>query len=263
MKKPKIITITNEKGGVGKTTTAVNMAAVLNNMGYKTLVLDVDRQANSTDTYQAQMEGVATAYDVLLESDENRIPLDEAIQHTELGDIVASDKLMEKSESVLSGNPNGNFRLIDAIEDSKNLGEYDFIIIDTPCVIQMLLYNCLIASDEVIIPISPSRYSISGLADLSRAITEVKKRQNRNLKIAGLLITMYERTNMAKDGIEALSDIADQIGTKVFDTKIRSTVRVEEAVAKRDAVVRYKPSCTASMDYYDFVEEYLKEEGVK
>ena len=259
MSKPKIITITNEKGGVGKTTTTINMAAVLNHMGYKTLVLDVDRQANATDTYSAEMDNVATAYDVLLQSDENRIPLDEAIQHTELGDIVASDKLMEKSESVLSGNPNGLYHLVESIESSKSLDEYDYILIDTPCVISMLLYNCLVASDEVIIPISPSRYSISGLGDLSKAIAEVKKRQNRTLKVSGLLITMYEKTNMAKDGIEALSDIAEQIGTKVFDTKIRATVKVEEAVARREAVVNYKPSCTASMDYYDFVEEYLKE----
>lgn len=259
MTRPKIITITNEKGGVGKTTTAINMAAVLNQMGHKTLLIDVDRQANSTDTYKAEMENVATVFDVVLDEESKRIPLDEAIQHTDLGDIVASDKLLEKSESILSGNPNGLYRLVESIESSKSLNQYEYILIDTPCTIAMLLYNCLVASDEVLIPISPSRYSVSGLSDLTRAIAEVRKRPNKNLKVAGLLFTKYRDTNMAKDGIDALSAIAKQIGTKVFNTKIRETIRVEEAVAKREAVVNYKPSCTASMDYYDFVEEYLKE----
>lgn len=261
-KKPWIVTVTNEKGGIGKTTTVINMAAVLENMGYKTLVIDTDRQANATDTYNAQMEGEATIYDAVLESEENKIPLDEAIQHTDLGDIVASDKLLKSAEAVISADANGNYRLLEAIESSKTLDQYDYILIDTAPAINKMLYNCLIASDEVIIPVLASRYSLEGLADLAETISEVQKRQNRDLKIAGLLITMYnDKANIKKAGKEVLEERAEALGTKVFKNYIRTTVKVDEAVALRTSIVKYALNSTVGQDYYNFVEEYLEDHG--
>ena len=255
----KIITITNEKGGIGKTTTVINMAAVLNREGHKTLVIDTDIQANTTDTYRAKIEGVATLYDVMLESEENRVSLQDAIQHTELGDIVASDKLLEEAEAKLTADPNGTYRLLDVIENS-DLSEYEYVIIDTACAINKMLYNCLVASDEVIIPLVASRYSFNGLSDLNRAIQRVQKRQNKNLTIRGLLLTMFdERTNIKQAGKEQLEIVAKEYGTKIFNTYIRQTVKVDEAVAMRKSIIDYAMNSTAGQDYYDFVEEYLKE----
>ena len=259
MAKPKIITVTNEKGGIGKTTTVINMAAVLNREGHKTLVIDTDIQANTTDTYKAKIEGVATLYDVMLERKENRMRLNEAIQHTELGDIVASDKLLEEAEAILTTDPNGMYRLAEVFENA-DLSEYEYVIMDTNCAINKMLYNCLIASDEVIIPLQAARYSFGGLSDLHRAIQRVQKRQNKDLVIKGLLLTMFtDRHNIKKDAKAQLEVMAKECGTKIFDTYIRSTVTVDEAVACRTSVIDYALNCTASQDYYDFVEEYLKE----
>ena len=259
---PKIITITNEKGGIGKTTTVINMAAVLNREGHKTLVIDTDVQANTTDTYNAKIEGEYTLYDVLLESPENRIPLEKAIQHTELGDIIAADKLLSEADSKLASNndPNGSFRLLDAIE-AADLSQYEYIIIDTACSINTMLYNCLVASDEVIIPVMASRYSFNGLSDLNRAILSIKKRMNPKLKIKGFLLTMFNENHKIKQvAKEALEQIAESYGTKIYKTYIRQTVKVDEAVACKKSLIDYAMNSTAGIDYYDFVEEYLLED---
>lgn len=255
----KIITVTNEKGGIGKTTTVINMAAVLNREGHKTLVIDTDIQANTTDTYNAKMEGVATLYDVMLESEENRVPLQEAIQHTELGDIVASDKLLEEAEAKLTADPNGTYRLLDVFENA-DLSDYEYVIIDTNCAINKLLYNCLVASDEVIIPLQASRYSFGGLSDLNRAIQRVQKRQNKNLKVKGLLLTMFNERHSIKQAAKSqLEIIAHEYGTKIFNTYIRQTIKVDEAVASKQSIIGYAMNSTAGQDYYNFVEEYLEE----
>ena len=260
MSKPKIITITNEKGGIGKTTTVINMAAVLNRKGYKTLVIDTDVQANTTDTYRANMEGVATLFDAVLEN-RNRIPLDEAIQHTELGDIVASDPYLSEAEAIITSDTNGNYRLLQSINKSKNLDQYDFIIIDTAPTINKMLLNCLVASDEVIIPVIANRYSLKGLSDLAKTIEQIQEIQNPDLKIAGLLVTMHNDIyNIKKAGKEAIEEVAKTLNTKVYNTFIRNTSKVDEAVAYRTSIIDYKLNCTAGQDYYDFVEEYLEED---
>ena len=264
MAKPKIITVTNEKGGIGKTTTVINMAAVLNKMGHKTLVIDTDRQANTTTTYQAEMEDVPTLYDAMLVDDDNKMPLDQVIQHTEIGDIVASDKQLKHAESILSRDSNGNFKLLDAIEDSKALDEYEYILIDTAPAINKMLDNCLIASDEVLIPVEASKYCIGGLTDLVMAVRDIQKRQNKDLKISGLLLTKYhDNQNNDKAGRELLEDRAEEIGTKIFNTFIRETTKAKEAVSVDESLATYAPSSTAGLDYYDFVEEFLTDHGVE
>ena len=264
MAKPTIITVTNEKGGIGKTTTVINMAAVLNKMGHKTLVIDTDRQANTTTTYQANMVGVPTLYDAMLEEDEHKMPLDHVIQHTNVGDIVASDKQLKNAESILSRDSNGNFKLLDAIEDSKELDEYEYILIDTAPAINKMLDNCLIASDEVLIPVEASKYCIGGLTDLVMAIRDIQKRQNKNLKISGLLLTKHHANQRNdKAGRELLEERVEEIGTKIFNTYIRETTKAKEAVSVDESLVTYAPNSTAGLDYYDFVEEFLKDHGVE
>jgi chromosome partitioning protein len=250
----KIIAITNQKGGIGKTTTATSMAGILNERGYKTLLVDADLQCNSSDTFRAQIQGAPTLYDVLLE-ESNPISVNDAIQHTEIGDIVAADELLEEADSKLTVKGiKGYTKLKTALEDLKG---YDYVIIDTPPSVAAVLRNVLIAADEVVIPMKAGRYSFQGLSKLADSINDAKT-LNPNLKIAGvLLVDMNERANVSKNAKEALDIVSQTLGTKVFRSVVRSCVKVVEAQDQRLTLIKYAKSCSAERDYEDFVEEYL------
>lgn len=248
----KVIVIANQKGGIGKTTTAVAIASVLSSRGYKTLLIDADQQGNSTDTYRAEIEGVATLYDVLMG---DHIPLNDAIQHTECGDIVASDPLLREGDAKLSTDAEGEYRMVNAIE---NLKGYDYVIIDTAPAVNMILRNCLIAANEVVIPVTADRYGLQGLAQLTGTIKAIQKRQNKELEIAGLLLVKFNsRTNLSKEVKESLIYIAESMGTKPFETTIRESTKAKEAQALRTTLVKYAPNSTTAEDYSAFVDELI------
>ena len=247
-----VYVIANQKGGIGKTTTATTLAGILNQKG-KTLLIDADPQGNSTSTYQAAIEDTATLYDVMV--DEDPVPLDEAVQHMENGDIVASDPLLAKAGKLLDGNVEGMYRLQDALE---MLDGYDYIVIDTAPSLDIVLYNCLIAADEVIIPVTADAFALQGLTKLSDTIHAVQKRQNRNLQIAGLLLVKYAgRSNLEKDVRQEIEEVATQLGTKLFPTAIRECVKTKEAQLNKRLLSAYAPNCTTMQDYNQFVEELL------
>lgn len=250
----KIYLVANQKGGIGKTTTTTALASTLAAKGYKTLVIDADQQGNTTDTYRAEIDGMATLFDVLL--DEDRIPLAEAIQHTEMGDIVASDPLLRRADYILDGDrADGMYRLKDAL---AKLEGYDYVVMDTGPAINSILQNCLVAADEVIIPITADRYGLQGLSELNKTINATRKRQNPNLKIAGLLLVKFNsRTNLSKEVIVSLREIAEKMGTKVFSRVIRESVKAKEAQAKRMTLIKYSPYCTTAFDYQGFVDELI------
>lgn len=254
----KILTIANQKGGVAKTTTATAIASILQDKGYKVLLIDADMQGNSTDTYGATIDGVATLYDVILEEEQDKTPIGEAIQTTQYGDILASDPLLKDADTILQKDLiNGSYRLQDALGELEG---YDFVIIDTAPSMNSLLVNSLIASTHLIIPITASRYSLQGLSQLYETIKDVKKRPNPGLKISGLLLTKYtERTLLSREVKESLEEIAESIGTKIFNTTIRASVKTEEAQAVRLPLVKYAPNSTTAKDYKAFVDELLKE----
>ena len=252
----KVYVIANQKGGIGKTTTATALASILAERGYRTLFIDADKQGNSSDTYRADIEGVPTLYDVLL--DDDRIPLADAIQATLCGDIVASDPLLRKADKILYDDVEGLYRLQDALQ---NLKGYDYVVIDTKPSIDAMLKSCLIACDEVIIPITADRYALQGLSQLHEMIQAIKRRQNPNLKIAGLLLVKYDRrTNLSKEVKESLERLVDHLDTRLFHTKIRESIRAREAQAKRLMLIQYQKNCTTAADYEHFVDELLKGE---
>lgn len=244
--------VANQKGGIGKTTTATTLSGILAKRG-KTLLIDADPQGNSTDTYQAQIKDEATLYDVMVDSD--RLPLAEAVQHRENGDIVASDPLLSKAEKMLEGNVEGLYRLKDAVEE---LDGYDYIVIDTAPSLNVILYNCLIAADQVIIPVTADAYSMQGLQQLYNTICAVQKRQNPALSIAGLLLVKYSgRSNLEKRVQSQLEEQAASMGTKLFKTAVRECVKAKEAQDKKRLLVDYAPNCTTMQDYFAFVDELL------
>ena len=247
----KVYVIANQKGGVGKTTTATNLAGILSQKG-KTLLIDADPQGNSTSTYQAQVEDVATLYDVMIDTD--KLPIDEAIQHLENGDIVASDPLLSKAEKMLDGDVEGFYRLKDAID---MLDGYEYVVIDTAPSLNVVLYNCLIAADEVIIPMTADSYAVQGIRQLYDTIMAVKRRQNSALKIAGLLLVKYAgRANLEKNTRANIEALAKEMGTKVF-TAIRDCIKTKEAQEQKKLLINYAPKCNTMLDYIDFVEELL------
>lgn len=246
--------VANQKGGIGKTTTATTLAGILSKKK-KTLLIDADPQGNSTSTYEAIIEDQATLYDVMVDSD--KLPLEEAIQHMPNGDIVASDPLLSKAEKMLDGDVEGLYRLKDAVDE---LDGYDYIVIDTAPSLNVILYNCLIAADQVVIPVTADAYAMQGLQQLSDTIRAVQRRQNPGLEIAGLLLVKFAgRSNLEKTVQNDLQQLADTMDTKLFQTAIRECVKTKEAQTKKKLLIDYAPKCTTMQDYQAFVKELLKE----
>lgn len=259
----KVITISNQKGGIGKTTTATNMAYLLNMYGYKTLLIDADGQCNSTDVFNAKTgDGVATILDLMLI--DQPMEANEVIQHTESGDIIAGDQQMiHFAEARLSSLPGGDCILTNAIRECKD--EYDFIVIDTNPTINKLLINSLAAADEIIIPIHANRFGEAALSQITNTIMQVQRNLNPTLIIDGLLIVAYKpntilHRNIARE-VERIAK--DEIGTKVYTQKIRVGIAVEESQTERKLLEVYDSKSNPAMDYRAFVKEFLREHGLK
>ncbi len=249
----KVFVVANQKGGIGKTTTATNLAGILSKEA-NTLLIDADPQGNSTSTYQAKVEDIATLYDVMIDSD--KLPIEDAIQHMPNGDIVASDPLLSKAEKILDGDVEGFYRLKDAIEE---LDGYDYIVIDTAPSLNVILYNCLIAADKVIIPVTADAYAMQGIRQLYDTIMAVKRRQNPALTIAGLLLVKYSgRSNLDKTTRSDIEEQAAQMGTRLFDVAIRECVKTKEAQEKKVLLIDYAPKCNTMLDYLEFTNELLE-----
>lgn len=249
-----IITITNQKGGAGKTTTAAALAAGLILKGYKALLVDLDPQGNLTYTAGADTSG-ATALGVIA----GEVKAAEAIQHTASGDIIASSKALSGADAFIT-DTGKEYRLKEALAPIS--GIYDFIIIDTPPALGILTVNALTASDKVIIPAQADIYSLQGIEQLAETIAPVKKYCNPQLEIAGIVLTRYNsRSILSREVAQLAERIAAKLNTKVYAATIREAIAVKEAQISQKTLYEYAPKATATEDYKRLVEEFLGKRG--
>lgn len=248
-----IIAITNQKGGVGKTTTTINLAAALASKGVKTLVVDLDPQGNSTMSFLDTHELKRSMYDALTE---DNLHLTDIILPTEKIEnlfIAPSQISLAKIEAKLIGELDSHYRLKDELASVQD--SYDYIIIDTPPTLGIITVNALVAASHVLIPIQASYFALEGTDDLLETIDKIKVRANPQLQILGALITMYDkRTTLAKDIYEQIQQV---FGNKVFETVITKSVRLEESPAYRESIFTFAPRSTGAYEYYRLSEEVL------
>lgn len=247
----KTYVIANQKGGIGKTTTATALATILQEKGIRTLLIDADMQCNSTDTFRAKYEGKTTLYDVLFDAD----GIEDAIQHTEVGDIVAADPLLREAEIKLGT----DVSLIAILRKKlRKLNGYDYVIIDTAPSLGNLMFSCLLAADSVIVPTTTDRYALQGLSQLNETLEKVYDSFDKQIPIEGFLLVKYNgRMNLSKDISEILDNVAKEFGTRLFETRIRESAKAREAQALRQALITYAPKSTTAEDYYQFSKELL------
>ena len=245
-----ILTIANQKGGVGKTTTAATLADGLKQKGFKVLLIDLDGQGNLSYTARADMNGI-TSHELL----HGKATAKQATQHTEAGDIIAASPNLAGSDRDLTG-AGADKRLKEALEPIRS--EYDFIIIDAPPSLSILTVNAITAADSLIITAQADIYSMQGIGQLYATIRAIQQTTNKSLTIAGILLTRYNaRSILTRDLTEMAEQTAAQLNTKIFKAKIREGIAVKEAQASGQSVLTYSPKSNAAKDYSDFIKELL------
>ena len=249
-----IITVANQKGGVGKTTTTVNVAAALALLGKTTLLVDTDPQAHSTISCVNNPERIESSmYDVLMNPS---LKLESVIVPSTIPglDVAIAKISMAKLEASLTGEIDAHYRLKDIIEPVRR--KYEYIFIDTPPTLGLITVNALVAASHLLIPIQSSYLSLEGTDDLLETIEKVKRVANPKLEIIGVLITLHDpRTNISKDVVERIHKV---FGNKVFKTTISKSVKLEESPAYKESIFTFAGSSIGAAQYRKVAEELLK-----
>ena len=246
-----IIAVVNQKGGVGKTTTSINLAAAIAGKGFRTLLVDLDPQANATLSFIERHEIQHSLYEALA----GERDIADCIQPAgpaHLG-LIPSTIALARLEGKLLGELDAHFKLKDCLQTIRTL--YDYIVIDSPPTLGILTVNGLVASSHVLVPIQSSYFALEGTDDLLDTIEKVRARPNPDLQLLGVVVTLHDkRTLLGKDVITQINEV---FGGKVFDTMISKSVRLEESPAYRESIFTYAPNSSGALEYYKLSEEVL------
>lgn len=248
-----ILSFINQKGGAGKTTTALNVGAALTKKGYSVLLIDLDPQGNLTTAAGLQPQQVAelaTVYEVL----RGDVNVNDAIRSTANGyDILPTDIRQSGADIELSAVGGRDFILREAIDDIK--AQYDYILLDCPPALSIITIMALTACNEVIIPVQSQFYALQGTAQLMKTFEMIKKRTNLDLNLCGVVVTIYDgRKNLDRDVLES---VRAAFGEKVFNTTISNNVSLAEAPAFGKDIYAYKPDSVGAADYMTLTDEII------
>ena len=252
----KIISIINQKGGVGKTTTAINLAASLGILEKKTLLIDFDPQANATTGLNDfDINNEFSIYDAITGNEK----IVDIISNTsiEYMDFIKSDTNLVGCEVELVSLPNREKQLLKLINKVKK--NYDYILLDCPPSLSLLTLNALVASNGALVPLQAEFYALEGLSQLLKTIEDIKNSVNHNLVLEGVIITMFDGRNNLSNQVE--HDVRSYLGTEVFTTKIPRNIRLSEAPSHGIPALIYDHKCTGSAAYINLAREVLNKSG--